>query len=348
MTRGVAFALLLTVGITTVTALADAPSRPVVVLLRPDPPDPALGQMFVRIEGELGAAGFEVTIVAKAPDEDPRAAIARASDSLAPAAVIGVFGDPLVGMELWVADRLSGRSLVRRVNASGESGSRASEILAIRAAEQLSASLVELDLGPRPSEVAPKPAEVAPAAKPEPKLGAERPAERSRFRAELGIGSLFSFEGASPTVTPVGRIGWSPLSSWELRVTGAGLGSHSSLSSSSGTATFSQDLLLIEGVYSPSKPGEVGPRASLGVGTFHVDVEGRGSGSVQGLDSSIWAAAVDAGVGLSYRRAARVGFAFEAHAVFASPYPVVRLLDAARATTGRPAIFASLALTGDL
>jgi hypothetical protein len=348
MTRGVALAVLLTVGIATVTARGDEPSKPVVVLLRPDPPDPTLGPMFVRIAGELGAAGFQVTIVAKAPDEDPRAAIERASSSLGPAAVIGVFGDPLVGMELWVADRSSGRSLVRRLNASGESGTRASEILAIRAAEQLSASLVELDLGPKAAGVAPKPAQAAattPIANPEPKLDTQRP---SRIRAELGIGSLFSFEGASPTLTPVGRLGWFALPSWELRVTGAGLGTQSSISSSSGTANFSQDLLLVEGVFSPSKPGVLNLRASVGVGTLHLDVQGRGYGSVQGLDTSIWAAAVDAGVGLSYRRAASMGFAFETHAVFASPYPVVRLLDEVQATTGRPAVFASVAITGDL
>jgi hypothetical protein len=348
MRRAVTFAVLLTLGVATVTARGDEPSRPMVVLLRPDPPDPALSQMFVRIEGELGTAGFAVTIVAKAPDEAPRAAIEKASKSLAPAAVIGVFGDPLAGMELWVADRLSGKSIVRHLNVSGESGTRASEILAIRAAEQLSAGLVELDLWPKAVEVASQAAKAAPRAAPEPKPNGERPDERSRFRAELGVGSMFSFEGASPTVTPVARLSWSALPAWDVRMTGAWLGSRSSIASSSGTASFSQDLLLVEGVFSPSKPGKLGLRASLGVGTLHIGVEGRGSRSVQGLDTSSWAAAFDTGVGLCYVRAASWGFAFEGHAIFASPYPVVRLLDQAQATTGRPAIFASLALTGDL
>jgi|HubBroStandDraft_1064217.scaffolds.fasta_scaffold04557_2 hypothetical protein len=350
MRRGVAFALLLTVGIATVTARGDEPTRPLVALLRPDPPDPALGQMFVRIEGELRAAGFDVTIVARGPDEAPQAAIERASETHAPAAIIGVFGGSLTGMELWVADRLTGRSVVRHLNASGESGTRASEILAIRAAEQLSASLIELDLAPKPAQVAPAPgvARDANAAKSGPALGGERPAERSRFRAELGIGTLFTFEGAGPTVTPVGRLSWSALPAWEVRMTGAWLGSRSSITSPSGSASFSQDLLLVEGVFSPSKPGVLGLRASLGVGTLHAGVEGRGSGSVQGLDSSIWVAAVDAGVGVGYRRATGMGFAFEGHAVFANPYPVVRLLDETQATIGRPTLFATAALTGDL
>jgi hypothetical protein len=350
MKRAVAFAVLLTVGIATAPARGDEAQRPLVALLRPDPPDPALGQMFVRLAGELGAAGFDVTIVARAPDEDPRAAIERASQTQAPAAIIGVFGDSLAGMELWVADRLTGRSLVRRLNASGESGARASEILAIRAAEQLSASLVELDLAPNPAKEAAvaKPAPVAPPPTPAPAPAGDRPAERSRFHAELGVGTLFSFEGVNPTVTPVARLGWSALSFWEVRMTGAGLGSRSSIASQSGTATFSQELLLLESVFSPSWPGAFRPQASLGVGTLHVGVEGQGSGSVQGLDSSTWATALDAGFGLSYRRAASMGFAFEGHAVFATPYPVVRLLDEAQATTGRPAIFASVTLTGDL
>ncbi len=344
MRRGFAFALLLTVGIATATARGDELARPLVALLRPDPPDPDLGQMFVRIEGELNAAGFDVTIVARAPDEAPQAAIERASETHAPAAIIGVFGGSLTGMELWVADRLTGRSVVRHLNASGESGTRASEILAIRAAEQLSASLIDLDLAPKPAPVAPSPNTATPAPAPR----SERPAERSRFRVELGIGTLFSFEGAGPTVTPVGRVSWAALPSWELRMTGAGLGTYSSVSSPSGSATFSQDLLLVETVLSPSKPGVLALRASLGAGTMHVGVEGHGAGSVQGLDTSIWVAAVDAGVGLGYRRAAGVGFAFEGHAVFTSPYPVVRLLDETQATMGRPTIFATAALTGDL
>jgi hypothetical protein len=345
MRRGFAFALLLTVGIATAIARGDEATRPLVALLRPDPPDPALGEMFVRIEGELDAAGFDVTIVARAPDEAPQAAIERASATHAPAAVIGVFAGSLGGMELWVVDRLTGRSVVRHLNASGESGTRASEILAIRAAEQLSASLIDLDLAPKPAKaVAPLPNAAAPG----PVLGSERPAERSHFRAELGVGSLFSFGGAGPTATPVGRLSWAALPSWEIRMTGAGLGTRSSIASPSGSATFSQDLLLVEGVFSPSKPDVLGFRASLGVGTLHVGVEGHGSGSVQGLDTSIWAAAVDAGVGLCYRRAAGMGFALEGHAVFATPYPVVRLLDETQATMGRPTIFATAALTGDL
>jgi hypothetical protein len=354
MTRGMALAVLLTVGIATVTARGDQPTGPMVVLLRPDPPDPDLGQMFVRLEGELRAAGFDVTIVARAPDEAAPVAIERASESHAPAAIIGVFGGSLAGMELWVADRITGRSVVRHLNASGESGTRVSEILAIRAAEQLRASLIDLDLAPKPAhgaadaEPGAKPAEVGPGTAHGPTLGVERPAERSRFRAELGIGSLFSFEGAGPTVTPVGRLSWSALPFWDLRMTGAGLGSRSSIASPSGQATFSQDLLLVESVFSPSKPGELGLRASLGVGTLHVGVEGRGSASVQGLDTSTWVAAVDAGVGLCYRRATGMGFAVEGHAVFADPYPVVRILDEAQATMGRPTLFATAALTGDL
>ena len=350
MKRAFAFVCWLLVGVVTVSARADEQQRPMVVLLRLEPPDPALGQMFVRIEGELETAGFTVTVVAKPADEDPRVAIDRASSSLAPAAVIGVFGDPNVGMELWVADRLSGKSLVRHLSATGESGTRASEILAVRAAEQLSAGLIELDLWPKPTpaEPTPRPAKVAVAATPARKLRVGPANERSRFAAELGIGSMFGFEHASPTLTPIARLSWSALPSWQLRVTAAWLGSRSSISARSGSATYFQDLLLAEGVFSPSKPGQLGLRASLGVGTLHLEVEGRGAGSVQGLTNSIWAAAADAGAGFCYRRAAGWGFAFEAHAVFARPYPVVRLLDEARATTARPTIFLSLVLVGDL
>ena len=157
MKGAVAFAVLLMLGIATATARGEEPPRPLVALLRARPPHPALGQMFVRLEGELRAAGFDVTIRCEGAGRDSQAAIARASEAQAPAAIIGVFGGSLggmeAGMEMWVADRRTGRSVVRRLNASGETGTRASEILAIRAAEQLSASLIDLDLAPKPAAV---------------------------------------------------------------------------------------------------------------------------------------------------------------------------------------------------
>jgi len=350
MMRTVACAVLLTLGFTTLTARGDKASKPLVVILRPEPPDPALSQMFVRIEGELETVGFAVQIVAKPADEEPRVALDKASSSLAPAAVIGVFGDPLVGMELWVVDRLSGKSLVRHLNASGESGSRASEILAVRAAEQLNAGLVELNLWPQPTAVVPPPVQAAPVSPPEPPRPkrVEQTAPRSRFAAELGLGSLFGFEHTVPTLAPVARLNWSALPAWQLRVTGAGLGSRANIASASGSATYSQDLLLAEGAFVPARPGEFGLRASLGVGALHVDVQGRGAGTAQAVNTSVWAVAADAGLGLGYQRAARWGFAFDLHAVFARPYPVVRLFDEARATLGRPTLLASLVLVGDL
>ena len=59
--------------------------------------------------------------------------------------------------ELWVIDRVTGKTVVRRVNAAAGDPARAAEILAVRAVELLRASFLELAITPD-AEAAPRPA----------------------------------------------------------------------------------------------------------------------------------------------------------------------------------------------
>ena len=145
-----------------------APEAPVfVLLLRPLPTSDTRTEAILRIKSELRAGGFDVAIEdiqADAIPSDPRGLVEHAGAGLAPSATLGVFGDLDRGpVEMWVADRITGKSVVRRIEVEVTSDRRISEVLAIRAQEILHASLVERLLGnSRPPAAAPVPPEIEP------------------------------------------------------------------------------------------------------------------------------------------------------------------------------------------
>jgi hypothetical protein len=126
-------------------ALATHPSRaepPHVVLVGHASEDPALA----RLRAELEALGFQVVEV-PAPAEPParealeataRAAGAVAAVRLAPASTGR-------GVEVWIVDRVTGKTVLREVVASASAAD-----LAVRVVELLRASLLEMD-APHPS-----------------------------------------------------------------------------------------------------------------------------------------------------------------------------------------------------
>lgn len=97
-----------------------------------------------RIRDELVAGGFEVAVVSSEVKPDP-ISIANAIQHVGPSvASIAVVGDPDRGpFELWIVDRIGGRSEVRRIQATSEI-ERSPEVVAIRAMEVLRASALRL------------------------------------------------------------------------------------------------------------------------------------------------------------------------------------------------------------
>ncbi len=363
---------------------ADPTSRPLVVLVRPSPADTTLAEAMIRIHGELVEGGFGVAMVDGSDDVEPRVAIETAGQSLRPAVTIGFFGRSTEALELWIADRLTGKLVVRRLGVRGEQGSRASEVLAVRAAELLRASLMELlvlrdrgassDAG-NASRASPATASGAPPRastdvsatnrsatsppSPEPANTSPLPAiERwatrdllaatpaSRWGFELGAAVLGSFEGLGPAVLPLLRAQVKLGEHLRLRGTAAGLGTRPNVQASSGSAAVSQVLLLLEGVYRPVVGASIAPQLSLGGGALRFGVEGDTSWPYRPVANSRWSAAVDAGAGCVARLHPNIEAALEAHAVFAEPYPAVQLFDDIAARAGRPTWLLSLTLSG--
>jgi hypothetical protein len=341
MTRSL---LLLSIALCTLAwprSTAASGPQPLVVLVRPSPDDGGLDEALVRLRAELSSAGFEVVLVDGETGADPRETIEHALRERSPAATIGIFG-----AELWIADRLTGKTVVRTLDAGETGGRRAPEVLAIRASELLRASLSELLLAP--SEAGPRPA----AAKPPVAVtrwvsAALEPGQQAfRFGFEAGAAVLGSLEGVPPAVTPLVRARLALGKGFLVRASAAGLGTRPEVSSDVGTASIRQDLLLAElqARLFANKP--LRPLATIGVGAYRFGVEGNAAWPHSARQGWRWEPAADVGLGLALRLHPHLELSFETHAIFAQPYPTVRFFDETVARAGRPTLFASLTLAG--
>jgi hypothetical protein len=339
-------------------APAQVPSRSTVVLVRSDPPDPNLGEAYLRMHGELRAAGFDVSPEASLQNLEPTQAqaLALTVQALRPAAVIGIFENPNGGLEFWILDARSGRTAVGRIARGGES-ERAPEILAISAVELLLASLSELDIKPArepaeaPTALPPGSASASTSFKP-PQLSAEQAgtskdrAHRLHFGFELGVGASIATGGGGVAWLPALRLQWAPLPALRVRLSGLGLGTHPEISGPGGSARTTQGIALADAVLRPWDLPHVCPQLSLGAGAYYFQVEGRSAQGSAEATASKWSAALDFGAELAWKQHRRLEVLFGAHALFAEPYPSIRFFDVQKATAGRPTIVFSATAAG--
>jgi len=124
-----------------------------VVLLRPEAEDPVLLDAWNRLAAELKIHHFDVEVVdsGAAPGERPSVEVelsnvARSESALAALALVQETGTTSV--DVWLVDRVSGKTTMRRI--AVRPGKDASSVLAIRAVDLLRGSLREYDAGERP------------------------------------------------------------------------------------------------------------------------------------------------------------------------------------------------------
>jgi len=194
-----------------------------VILVRPANPKAVTAEALVRMHGELVSAGFDVQITASTPGADPRASLEQTASGNNVDAVVALLGDVSPGsVEVWVIDRVTGKSVVRRIPNQPESN-RAAEILAIRAIELLRASLLEIAMaGSGELVVVAKPPPVAVTRFVDRALDSRRD---SRWAIEVGGSGVASFDGVGPALLPWfgSTWRWAPTSSCGLPRLASGL-----------------------------------------------------------------------------------------------------------------------------
>lgn len=303
-------------------------------------------ETLVRLRGELISAGFETEIVdGPAPSAsgtgDSRSGLEQLATRRGADAVVAIVGDLAPdSVEVWVVDKVTGKSVVRRVPFEpGAAG--ASKTLAIRAIELLRSSFLEIDLAARDRQNAPG------AAPPPPAVvhfvEAERLARHPEtFGVEVGGAAVMSVDGVGPALLPLVRFDWS-LGPWFVgQATVAGLGTRATVEGQGGSAQVAQAYGLLGGCVRFRAAARLRPFAALSAGILHTSVEGLADAPNQGHAADRWSFLADAGVGSQLRLPDRFYISVALHAQLAEPYVAVRVLGAVVATSARPNLLMTL------
>lgn len=297
--------------------------------------------IVLRLKGELIASGFEVTTipVSEPPSRRRLEEIAAQTDSVA-AMGIAEPRDRLT-LDIWVADRVTGKMVVRRVDTRGLTA----RAVALRAVELLRASLLELNEPhpPRGEVSAPEP--VRRWIRPEPAsatAGSERvaPTPPPRSAATIGVGVLGGPGGLGAAVVPSLRFTWRPEPPWEtsIRFVGPAFGS---VSDTRGSARVDQELLLVTfGVAASTRPFE--PYVAVGLGAYHLGARGRASAPFRGSSGDSFAGLGLIAAGLRLRLTDALALFTELDASLMQPRTALRFDRSPRARSGEPLLLGSV------
>jgi hypothetical protein len=296
---------------------ATAASR--VVLLRSGSADALARQAETLLAAELRASGFEVLTRERAPGLELRADIDAAAIALRPIAVMAIAATAGAAAEIWLSDRVTGKLVIRRIEAGTEGDPAAS--LALRAVELLRGSLLEITVEESPAPT-PRPAPPADVAR---FVATTAPDHRAWFVEGLGLslgGALFATPSAAGiTYAPALRLSYGGRRSFCLRLSVVAPGSAGDASvhdgaSLLGTAHLRQDLALLELVRSFRRDARLQPFASVGGGAHQVRVSGTGGAPIfpDRRGRSVGAVAT-AGAGVALRLGNRAALVVEASAL---------------------------------
>jgi hypothetical protein len=344
----VAWLLLLLTG-----SSASAQYRHRVVLLERRSAGQADHEIATRVRAELGAAGFEV-IALSAGDEGPKQAVEEAGYQLHPASVLLVerLGDssaPEGDAELWLSDRLLGKTVVLRLKAehgSSEdpeaSGHDAARI-AVQAVELVKARLAELSLtrarAPQPLVVAPPPAPPA------------RTLRGARPNLTAAIGLLEGFQDGQQSLTPVLRLGVTLPERWtgdvlavDVRGGFIGLGRAARIEHGGGSASLRHTALELDAVMRFLPQRHLQPFVSLGGGFLAIDVAGTAPEPYRNATQRTFSGLVTAGGGLWLQPALGIGLVLEGHLLNAWSKTVVRISREDAAEVAAPLLLLSAGL----
>jgi hypothetical protein len=311
-----------------------------VVLLKPPVTDDVTSDAMARVHGELTAAGFEVSVLAQDPALDVRSAletVARELEPIAAFAIVRAAGGNTA--EIWVCDRMAGKSVIQsvRLDAAGPPGEPSrSVVLAVQAVELLKASLAQYWLASmrrsQPARQIPSAREPVPAA-----------FAITGVAVEAGVGWMDSVGAVSAVWQPVVRASYGGTRGWAVRVTARGLGTDAAVQTPEGSAVIRQEIGAIEIVRAFRAGRRFQLVASIGAGAYHARVTGTGTGAQSHTDhvTSTWSALALAGAGIVVPIAAHVSFSADAQFGVTWPENLIRIVGVDAGRTGRPALLTS-------
>ncbi len=295
------------------------------------------------MRSELLAAGFEVLTIAD-PAGDPTLleAIAQRTDSSAAISVVQPPGN--LAADVWISDRVTGKTLLRHVRPE-RVAPEAPSIIAIRAVELLRASFLELNEAhpPRGEATAAPALRAWVAPPPVATVVADRAADagdlaRSRWSFAASAAGIGGPGGLPVGLAPAVSVSWRASSVWagELFALGPALGT---VETSVGNAKLDQELFAsrvrFEMVTARTRftPFLVG-----GFGVYHLGARGAASEPYVASSGHAWAGLAIGGLGLSAWLSRSIGLVAEIDALVMAPRPVVHFVGQDPLYGGRPTL----------
>jgi hypothetical protein len=331
---------------------SSAPSR--VVIVREKGADPVVIRAGLRLAAELRAAGFEVEERVVEADADARGEVEEPGEGGPFATVLLRRSGRSTATDVWVADHVTHKTVVRRVGGKGV-GDTSDRALAMRVVEIMKASLVEALVLPPPEPPEP---DAPPPPPPPPDVAAwtqkaireapVAPPRESRLDVGVGVAAAFASPDIGVALAPELRVTWRPAPSWGLRAIAAGPAFGGRVDAGDQSATIRQELALIEASFEPPPSGPLAAFAAAGVGVYHLDTTGHAIVPYVGEHDEAWAAIGSAGGGLRLRLSTGAALVLDARALYAAPRPVVVFGVQRVAAAMHPGMLSALTLTVDL
>lgn len=288
-----------------------------VVLIRPAGSDTLLSEAFTRVRAELLLQDFEVVVVTSETDGSPESIAGVASRADAFAAIKLTRHAGARSADVWLADRVTGKTTLRSLELDGQSD--APSVLAVRTVDLLRSSLRELGPGQAP------PPEVkdvvrGPIA---PEIQSFSAPPPSSFVLRVGAAALFqaSEPGAAygPTLALEHR--FSARFRGGVSVSGPLLGA--SYQAAGGRAFVRQEMASLEGTFVALAPGPFELGVVAGAGVYHLEARGEVDPPLAARSDQVTSALGSVGLELRARITSHVGAALGGQALALSPRPGV-------------------------
>jgi hypothetical protein len=311
----IASSMLFLTGLSPVARAAGAQTGATLVAIVTAEPNSSLTR---RVKAELEGLGVDL-LVLKPPDEGSpsRAPLEQAARSVGAIAAVRLIASGEGKVEVWVADRVTGKAVVRELDASGSGASDAS--VAIGSVELLRASLMELHSGEPLHGDVPASESVQSLA-----LTAAVAQRAPRLGLTVGAGAELGVRGLAPSAdADVGA--WFRLTS---RFGGLLVG-HTSLSPAhvvtrSGAVDVRSQLFGAMATVSFASPSSAwAPVVSAGFAVAHVATTGTATPPFVSASEGAWSAGPAIGLGVAWSFAA--GLRLRADALAAWTVPPTRI-----------------------
>jgi hypothetical protein len=323
-------AVTLVVALVTVASLARADGAvPSTILLVIDPAD---ASTRARLRGELEAFGFRTVEqpIAGAPD---RKSLEEATKAVGAVAAIRISRSPS-GVEVWVNDRVTGKSTLREVLAP-EGGDAA--LVAVRAVELLRASLLELAEHPPRGDVPPDDTVRA--------LAYTPAASPARWFVGLHAGLHVSAGGLDPSPLVAAGVSFRlhDYLALDLELVAPVLAAE--ITAREGTATSLVSLASVGGrAYVAPPASALNFYGGPGIGLMWMHLEGIARAPYVGVADDVLAPAIFFNTGAHVAASHRVRFVVEADVVITLTHPPIRFAGREVARWGRPALVSTLGI----